>query len=119
MLRASVVWLLLLGNSCGPSFGQDTMGGGTLSKNRQHLAPTGRPCLAISGYAMAQKINPHIFEHRITARNSCGQNIKVKVCYHKTEDCIMIDVPPWDRKDSVLGIYPALGDFKFDAKEQF
>jgi hypothetical protein len=30
-----------------------------------------------------------------------------------------MDVPPWDRKDSVLGIYPALRDFKFDAKEQF
>jgi hypothetical protein len=36
-----------------------------------------------------------------------------------TEDCIMIDVPPWDRKESVLRIYPALADFKFDAKEQF
>jgi hypothetical protein len=30
-----------------------------------------------------------------------------------------MDVPPWGRRDSVLGIYPALKDFRYDAKEQF
>ena len=83
------------------------------------MAPTGKPCLVLHGYAKPQTINPNIFEHRIAASNGCGQNIKVKVCYHGSDDCITIDVPPWDRKDSVLGIYPALRDFKFDAKEQF
>ena len=47
------------------------------------LAPTGKPCLVLHGYAKAQTINPNIFEHRIAATNSCGQNIKVKVCYHR------------------------------------
>jgi len=47
------------------------------------------------------------------------QNIKVQVCYYKTQDCIAVNVPPWGRQDSVLGIYPALTDFRFDAKEQF
>jgi len=122
MLRTSIVWLWVTFSLCGHSLGQDTMGGSPLSSsrsNRQHMAPTGKPCLVLHGYAKPQTINPNIFEHRIAASNGCGQNIKVKVCYHGSDDCITIDVPPWDRKDSVLGIYPALRDFKFDAKEQF
>jgi hypothetical protein len=122
MLHTSIVWSLLFFVFCGQSFGQNTIGGllpNSKGLNRQHMAPTGKPCLALRGYAQAQTINPHIFEHRVVATNSCGLNIKVKVCYHMSEDCITIDVPPWARKDSVLGIYPALRDFKYDAKEQF
>src|SRR3984893_1119942 len=113
MLHTSIVWSLLLFSVCGQSFGQDAMGGALPNSkglNRQHMGPTGKPCLVLHGYAQAQTINPHIFEHRVAATNSCGLNIKVKVCYHMSEDCITIDVPPWAKKDSVLGIYPALRD---------
>jgi hypothetical protein len=122
LLRTSIVWFVLLFTLGGQSFGQGTMGGvlpNSNRLNRQHMAPTGKPCLVLHGYAKAQTINPNIFEHRVDATNSCGLHIKVKVCYHMSEDCITIDVPPWDRKDSVLGIYPALRDFKYDAKELF
>jgi hypothetical protein len=30
-----------------------------------------------------------------------------------------MDVPPWGHREEVLGIYPALADFRYDAKEQF
>jgi hypothetical protein len=86
---------------------------------RRHLAPTGLPCLKLEGYTKAEIINPHIYEHWVSAANNCGQNIKLQICYYKTQDCIAVNVPPWGRKDSVLGIYPALKDFRYDAKEQF
>jgi hypothetical protein len=119
LLRTSIVWSVLLFSLCGQSFGQGGVLPNSNRLNRQHMAPTGKPCLVLRGYAKAQTINPNIYEHRVGVTNSCGLNIKVKVCYHMSEDCITMDVPPWDRKDSVLGIYPALKDFKYDAKELF
>jgi hypothetical protein len=41
--------------------------------NRQHMAPTGKPCLVLHGYAQAQTINPHIIEHRVAARLEQGE----------------------------------------------
>jgi hypothetical protein len=87
--------------------------------SRHHLGLTGKPCIAVQGYATARPTNKDIFEHWIRASNSCGQHIKVQVCYHKTVDCIVMNVPPWERKGAVLGIYPNVRDFKFDVKEQF
>jgi hypothetical protein len=86
---------------------------------KRHMAPTGKPCLAFEASAKAQIINKDIYEHWISAKNSCGQHIKVQVCYHQTRDCITMDIPPWGQQDSVLGIYPALKEFQFDAREQF
>jgi hypothetical protein len=87
--------------------------------NRHHMGPTGKPCLTLDGSTKAQTINKDIYEHWVSAANSCGQHIKVRVCYYKTSDCITMDVPPWGRTASVLGIYPALKDFRYEAKEQF
>jgi hypothetical protein len=81
---------------------------GSKGLNRQHMAPTGKPCLVLRGYAQAQTINHNIFEHRVAATNSCGLNIKVKVCYHMSEDCITIDVPPWARKSGDLSCFEGL-----------
>jgi hypothetical protein len=89
------------------------------SLNRHHMAPTGKPCLSLQGSARPQTLDPHIFEHWVGATNICGQTIKVQVCYFGSQDCIAMNVPPWGRQDSVLGIYPALQDFRFDAREQF
>jgi hypothetical protein len=83
------------------------------------MGPNGKPCLAVVGYAKPQVINKSIYEHWIMARNSCGQNIKLRVCYHGTDNCFVMTVPPWDSKNSVLGIYPMTRDFQYDAKEQF
>ena len=83
------------------------------------MIPLGKPCLTIEGYAKPELANKNVYQHLIKAANTCGQNIKVRVCYYKTEDCITMDVPAFGRKDSVLGIYPALKDFRYDAKEQF
>jgi hypothetical protein len=87
--------------------------------NRRHMTPAGKNCLTISGSAKSQAINAHIYEHWVGVSNICGQNIKLQVCYHNSQDCIAMSVPPWGRKDAVLGIYPALQDFRFDSREQF
>ncbi len=89
------------------------------STAKVHLAPTGKPCVHVEGYAKAQTINPNIFEHMISATNNCGLRIKLKLCYYKTLHCIPVDVPPYDRKMAVLGIYPALKEFRYEYKEQF
>jgi hypothetical protein len=70
----------------------------------RHLSVTGKLCISVESYANAQVSNKNIYEHWIKASNRCGQNIKVQSCYHKSEDCIVMNVPPWESKNSVLGI---------------
>jgi hypothetical protein len=86
--------------------------------NQTHFNARGKPCIAMSSYSMPQFVNKKIFEHWIKASNSCGQHIKVQVCYHKTADCVVMTVPPWETKNAILGIQPDLKEFQFDAKEK-
>jgi hypothetical protein len=87
--------------------------------SKRHKGPTGKPCMTLEGSARPEKINSNIIEHWVSAANSCGQLIKLKICYYRTEHCVMVEVPPWDRKDTVLGIFPALKDFRYEYTEQF
>jgi hypothetical protein len=84
-----------------------------------HLGPTGKPCLTVFGSAKPQVINPNIFEHIIMASNECSQTIKIKVCYYQSTQCIPLDVPAYGRKEVVLGIMPAMNQFRFEFREQF
>jgi hypothetical protein len=86
---------------------------------KHHTSPIGKPCLAIQGYAKPELVNKNIFQHWIKTANSCGQTIKVQVCYYQTEHCVLMSVPPYGKQDSMLGIFPALKRFQFEAKEQF
>jgi hypothetical protein len=86
---------------------------------KHHMSPLGKSCLTISGYAKAETANKNIYQHLIKAANGCGQNIKVRVCYYQTQDCVLVSVPPWENKTAILGIFPALKRFRFEAKEQF
>ena len=86
--------------------------------NNQHLTSTGKPCIALESYSTAELINKKIFEHWVQASNNCGQHIKLQVCYHATNDCIVMNVPPWETANSVLGIYPNVKEFQYDAKEK-
>jgi hypothetical protein len=88
------------------------------NERSRHFGSTGKPCIALESSATPQRINKNIYEHWITATNSCGQNIKVQVCYRKTDDCIVMHVPPWETTSSVLGIDPNVRDFLYDAKEK-
>ena len=85
--------------------------------NQRSVGANGKPCVALETYAKSQILNKRIFEHWVKAKNDCGKNIKLQVCYHKTNDCIDMTVPPWESKNAVLGIYP-LKDFEYDVKEK-
>jgi hypothetical protein len=84
-----------------------------------HLDFAGKPCLVVSGSSRAQTINPKIFEHVLSFQNHCSQTIKLKVCYYRSQSCVSADVPGYGRKESVLGIYPSLRDFRYEYLEQF
>jgi hypothetical protein len=43
----------------------------------------------------------------------------MQVCYYKTQRCIPMNIPPWERKEAVLGIFPALKEFRFEYVEEF
>jgi hypothetical protein len=86
---------------------------------KRHMSPLGKPCLTIEGYAKPDIANKNIYQHLIKATNECGQDIKVSVCYYQTEHCVLMSVPAWENKTTILGIFPALYRFQFETKEQF
>jgi hypothetical protein len=95
-----------------------TIGEQTLSA-KVHLGPTGKPCLGVSGSARPQSINRSIFYHMIFITNACSQPIKFQLCYFGTTNCKSMDVAGYGRQETVLGIMPAMRDFRYQYREQF
>lgn len=109
----------------------------TSGLSRQHLNPLGKPCLSLGAFVKAGQgpaifrstnhsnqmdknaFVPKVYEHSVRVENSCGQNIKVQLCYYRTNDCVIVNVPPWGQKEAVLGIFPGLETFRYEAREQF
>ena len=85
----------------------------------RHRDPAGKPCLAIDGSVRAFISNPNLFDHLITATNSCIKPIKMQVCYYRTQQCVAMDVPGRSRKQAILGTLPSVKDFKFEFRERF
>jgi len=86
---------------------------------RQHLGPIGKPCVAVNGEARAQTINPRIIEHVIVAKNSCSQIIKMQVCYFQSDRCIPMTLSSYASAEVVLGIMPAMKEFRYEYREEF
>jgi hypothetical protein len=105
--------------------GNPYAGGNTLLNStddvtaRRHKDLTGKPCITLIGDTRPQKINPQILDHMVVAKNACGQNIKMKVCYYHSEHCISMNVPAYLQKEAVLGIMPSMRGFRFEYREQF
>jgi hypothetical protein len=95
------------------------LGGTPNATAKVHLAPTGKPCVHVDGYSKAQTLNPNIFDHFISATNTCSLRIKLQVCYYKTQHCIPVEIGAYDRKEAVLGIFPALKEFRYEYTEKF
>ena len=94
-----------------------TFGGG--NESHRHLDFTGKPCLSVSGYARSFRINPNLYDHVITAVNSCPQRIAIQVCYYQSKDCIPMEIPGDARKDAILGTMPSEKSFRFEFREKF
>ena len=85
----------------------------------RHRDPSGKPCLAVYGFARTHSVNPSLYDHVVAANNRCTKLIKVKVCYYRSQQCIWLDVPSRGRKETVLGLMPSLSDFRFEFREMF
>jgi hypothetical protein len=77
-----------------------------------------KPCLQVNGISRAHVMAPTVFDHVLDIENRCIQAIKAKVCYHKTEQCIVVKAQGRTRKEYVLGSFPAMSQFRYDVKEQ-
>jgi hypothetical protein len=84
-----------------------------------HRDSLGKPCIRMSASSTTMVSNATIFTHQLTASNSCQMPIKVSVCYYGSSQCQQVLVPAFARKGIVLGVYPALKDFRYQYTEQF
>jgi hypothetical protein len=94
----------------GPRAGADVL---------RHRDFTGKPCLTVQGSARSHIINPKLYDHVISASNSCPQRITIRVCYYHTNDCIPMEIPGGERKEAILGTLPTIHDFGFEFREKF
>jgi hypothetical protein len=87
--------------------------------DRKHRDFADKPCLETHGTTEPLASNPRVLNHIVSLDNHCVERIKVRICYHGTEDCTDVDVPPRSRKEQVIGVFPAMQQFRYDVKEQF
>ena len=98
------------GRTIGASSGTDIL---------RHRGPSGSPCLEVGGHARPHVVNPNVYDHVITVRNSCAQRITMQVCYYKSRDCVPLEIPGGERKEAILGTLPSVKDFRFEFREKF
>jgi hypothetical protein len=97
-----------------PTFGSS---GGT--DVLRHRGPAGNPCLIVTGYARRHTIDHNLYDHIVSAVNSCAQRITIRACYYQSQDCVSIDIPGNETKEAILGTLPSARDFRFDFTEKF
>jgi hypothetical protein len=85
----------------------------------RHRDFAGKPCLDVYGFARAHTVNLNLYDHVIAVRNNCPQRIAMQLCYYQTRDCIPMQISGGERKEAVLGILPAVKDFRFEFREKF
>jgi hypothetical protein len=127
----SLIWLTFLG---GPTPAQDLLEPPTSLSTipdeadisaapkdsaGHHLRANGKPCITIDEIQPRSPSTTAFFEHWVRATNRCGQYIKLRVCRHGTEECIAMNVPPWDSKNGLVGISATTAGFRYDARERF
>ena len=77
----------------------------------------GKACFTTEGVARPQTPNSRLFNHVVVVKNRCPKSVKLKICYHKTERCTEVTVPPHETKEAWLGMMPVLRLFQYDLKE--
>jgi len=76
-----------------------------------------KQCFTVEGVARNQTNDPKTFDHLIFVKNDCFKSVKLKICYHQTDHCVDIFVPPHSNKETWIGAFPAMRFFQYDAKE--
>jgi hypothetical protein len=83
-----------------------------------HKAPDGTACITVHPSTRPQIVNPKIIDQVVTVNNSCGQSIKVQVCYAGSSDCIVVSLNGYQKLQRILGI-AASTSFRFEYRELF
>ena len=96
-----------------------TFGASAGTELLRHRNPIGAPCLIVGGIARPHIANTNVYDHVVTAKNSCAQRITIQVCYYKAFDCMPMDIPGGERREAVLGTLPAAREFRFEFREKF
>jgi hypothetical protein len=84
-----------------------------------HRDPYGKPCVGVFGLSRPQVVNTKMFDQTIIADNHCSALIKLKVCYYGSLTCLPVEVPPYGRKETLLGFFPTMKEFRYQYTEQF
>ena len=71
----------------------------------RHLEPSGRPCLTVNPIAQRQSINKSIFDQILLLDNRCGKEIRIRVCYYKTDSCKTMAVGGYKRQQQILALF--------------
>jgi hypothetical protein len=86
---------------------------------RKHRDYAGKPCLETSGVSHPLASNPRILDHAVSLENHCFNPIKVKVCYYHSDSCTDVDVPGNSHREQIIGVFPAMQQFRYEVREQF
>jgi hypothetical protein len=90
---------------------------GTFAPN--HKSPDGKACISVHPSARPQIVNPKIIDQIVMVNNSCGQSIKVQVCYADSSDCIIVSLNGYQKLQRILGIASGSTTFRFEYRELF
>jgi len=90
---------------------------GTYAPN--HKAPDGTACISVHPTTHPQIINPKIIDQIVTMNNSCGQSIKVQVCYAGSSDCITVALSGYQKLQRTLGISGGSTSFAYEYRELY
>ena len=83
-----------------------------------HVTLAGQPCVTIFPL-IAPDIAIHgTFFHNLLASNACSARITLQACYYATSDCVIIQLPPYGRTETTLGMIPGVKEFRFEYREQ-
>jgi hypothetical protein len=89
------------------------------ARAKVHRDPYGKPCLEIFGVSRPQTVNTKMFDQTVIAKNHCSKVVKLKVCYYGSLSCVPVDVPAYSRKETLLGFFPTMKEFRYQYTEQF
>lgn len=89
------------------------------TRKKVHRDPYGKSCVDVYGYSRPQIVNPKMFNQTVMAENHCSQLIKLTVCYYGSHSCVPVEVPPYGKREALLGFFPTQAEFRYEYLEQF
>jgi hypothetical protein len=103
-------------------FASDLLAQGFMTSDvadRRHLDFVSKPCLQTGGSSKSLPSNSRVFNHIVSLDNHCAEQITVRICYHRSDACTVVNVPGGSHREQIIGAFPAMQTFQYDVREQF